>query len=214
MLRPFVGPDMPTPPGRRGRANRRRGAASLASMSAGFTVSAVMAIGAVHVAGAAFGLTVVPVHARIWFALPLCAALCLIDIAALRSRSLCKMTMRRQTPKNLIFRYGDRVGPLIWGLDTGLAVTTFRVAGATWAVLVLSLLNLVPWWLGLVYAAGFCIPVTVATIGPRWRPEGPDGTPVEPQWISRALVRWRRLVQGLCLTVLTGQLIALGLAVA
>lgn len=212
MLRPLAGPDMTVPPGRGEHANRRRGTPPIAAMSAGFTVSAVTVVGAAHVTGAAFGIAHVPVDVRVWIALPLCAALAVLDVAAVRARSLCKITMRRQTPKNLIYRYGDRVGPLIWGLDTGLAVTTFRVAGATWAVLGLSLLNLVPWWLGLVYAMGFCVPVATATLVPRWRPPGPDGSPVEPQWISRALARRRRPAQVLCLAVLAGQLVALGLA--
>ncbi len=117
--------------------------------------------------------------------------------------------MRRQTPKNLIYRYGNQVGALLWGLDTGLAVTTFRVSAATWAVLALTLLNLAPWWLGAVYAAGFCLPLALATLGPRWRPDEPDGTPREPQWISDALLRRRWVAQVGCLAALAGVTYAL-----
>lgn len=47
---------------------------------------------------------------------------------------------------------------LVWGLDTGLAVTTFRVVTATWAVFVLLFLGLGANWTGLAYGLGFAVP--------------------------------------------------------
>ena len=48
----------------------------------------------------------------------------------------------------------------VWGLDTGLAVTTFRVTAATWAVLVAVLTGMAPWWIGASYALAFVLPLT------------------------------------------------------
>lgn len=68
--------------------------------------------------------------------------------------------VRRQTPK-------DRVGlpawlrGLIWGLDTGTMVSTFRTSTATWAALTWLLLLGGPWWVGAAYAAAFCLPLVL-----------------------------------------------------
>jgi hypothetical protein len=202
MLRPLAGRGMTAPLGQRRTAGRRHAAGAVGSLAAGFTLSAVTVFGAAGLVGDAFGVSHVPTPVRTWAAIALCVALCAADVAALRSRGLCKVTMRRQTPKNLVYRYGDRVGPLIWGLDTGLAVTTFRVSAATWAILGLTLLNLAPWWLGVAYAAGFCGPLAIAVVVPRWRMERPGEPPREPQWISELLMRVRRPVQAVCLSSL------------
>jgi hypothetical protein len=58
-----------------------------------------------------------------------------------------------------MFRYNFLVAAAIWGFDTGLAVTTIRVAGLTWAALLLAVFGLAPWWTGIAYATGFAIPL-------------------------------------------------------
>jgi hypothetical protein len=45
-----------------------------------------------------------------------------------------------------------------------MAVTTFRVSAATWALLALGLLQVAPWWQGLAFAAGFCVPIIAAVV--------------------------------------------------
>lgn len=165
------------------------GGTAVAWLSAGFVFSAFLTVAVIGLVGAAFGIPLIPLSARAWTAVLLCAVLITLDVASLRARSLCKITARRQTPKNLIYHYGPRRGALIWGVDTGLIVTTFRVSAATWAMAVLVFLNLAPWWVGLSYGAGFCIPLAAVILLPGARPPAPDGTPQEPQWISYALTR-------------------------
>jgi hypothetical protein len=198
MLRPLVRPGPAVPLGQGEPVSY----APVATLTAGFTGSAVLVFGAVTVAGAAFGVDRLPVTTRVWLAVALCAAMCVLDAISLRAKDFCKLTRRRQTPKNLIYRYGHRVGPLLWGLDTGLTVTTIRVSAVTWAALSLAVLNLGPWWLGLAYGLGFCLPVAGAAVLPRRRPDAPDGSPREPQWIVLALTHSRRAMQFAALAVL------------
>ena len=49
----------------------------------------------------------------------------------------------------------------IWGFDTGLAVTTIRVAAATWGAILLTLLGLSGWQTGIAYGLAFAIPITI-----------------------------------------------------
>ncbi|MFI5268453.1 MAG: hypothetical protein ACHQ7M_13860, partial [Chloroflexota bacterium] len=44
-------------------------------------------------------------------------------------------TWRRQTPRDLFYRFGASKGALLWGLDAGLVFTTFRVTSMSWASL-------------------------------------------------------------------------------
>lgn len=200
MLRSRAPSSIPASLGQGGSPQSGPGAGSaVAWLSAGFLFSAVLTVAVVDLVGAAFGIPLIPLSVRAWAAVSLCAALIPLDVASLRARTLCKITARRQTPKNLIYHYGPRRGPLMWGLDTGLLVTTLRVSAVTWAMVVLVFLNLAPWWLGLSYGVGFCIPLAAIILLPRARPPAPDGTPEEPQWISYALMRARHFTQIACL---------------
>ena len=49
----------------------------------------------------------------------------------------------------------------IWGFDTGLAITTIRVAAATWGAILLTLLCLSGWQTGIAYGLAFTIPITI-----------------------------------------------------
>jgi hypothetical protein len=208
MIRTLVGPAVPSPLGQGGAIHRSRAVGSVGFLTLGFLVSATAVFGAVYVSGAAFGVGRLPVAARMWLAVALCAAMWVVDAVSLRKGDFCRLSPRRQTPKNLFYERGERAGPLLWGLDTGLAVTTFRVSAATWASLGLVLLNLGPWWIGTAYAAGFCVPLAFSILAPRWR-----GDAVEPQWISRWLMLHRRWAQILCLFVLAAVAVVLGDAV-
>jgi hypothetical protein len=198
MLRPLALGDMSSPLGKGDDSLRRRirGAGTpTGTLCLGFTASAVIVLALASFVGLAFGVRLIPVQVRLWAALLWCAALVVVDIAALRRRTMCRISFRRQTPKNLVFRYGDTKGALIWGLDTGLAVTTFRVSAATWALLGLGLVNVVPWWQGAAYGLSFCLPIAAAILLVPRRPDRPDGSPREPHWISTLLTSSRRLVQ-------------------
>jgi hypothetical protein len=49
----------------------------------------------------------------------------------------------------------------IWGFDMGLAITTFRVTGATWGAILLTILGLSGWQTGIAYGLAFVIPNTI-----------------------------------------------------
>ena len=89
------------------------------------------------------------------------AMLALLDVWARRNGTWCPLTLRRQTPRTLRRRHSLRVVASVWGFDTGLAVTTFRVAGATWGAIVLTMLGLAGWQTGIAYGIAFTIPITI-----------------------------------------------------
>ncbi len=185
-----------------------------AALCAGFLVSATLTFAVASFVGLALGVHLLPAKVRLFAALLCCVALVVLDVWALRRRSMCPVTFRRQTPKNLVFRYGDTRGALIWGLDTGLAVTTFRVSAVTWALIGLGLLNVAPWWQGFAYGVGFCLPIAVAILLVPRRRDHQDGTPREPYWISTMLNRRRGIVQGAALLTAIGSCAAVAVAVA
>ncbi|GAB3938979.1 hypothetical protein GCM10027614_20180 [Micromonospora vulcania] len=53
---------------------------------------------------------------------------------------------------------------MIWGLDTGLMWSTFRVSATTWVLLMAALLNVAPQWSGLVFGGAFTVPLVVAIL--------------------------------------------------
>jgi hypothetical protein len=81
--------------------------------------------------------------------------------------------LSRQTPRALMYKgFPLEFVSLMWGLDTGLAFTTFRVTGLTWVLFVAALLGFTPWWLGLVYGLSFGLPLCVTCMRNRaTRPE-------------------------------------------
>jgi hypothetical protein len=99
---------------------------------------------------------------------------------------------RRQTPKWFMYRYSDRVSALLWGVDSGLVVTTFRVTSLSWAALSLTFLGIAPWWAGVIYTAGFGVPqLVVNLVLPRRTGASRDVDP-EPGWVMDGLMRWRQ----------------------
>jgi len=99
-----------------------------------------------------------PVSAVLPFALSLMA---LIDFSYPR---FVIPSIRRQTPRQLLGSYRPRVAGLVWGLDAGLVVTTFRSSAASWAGAALMLAGWGQWWSGLAYAAGFALPLLVIVL--------------------------------------------------
>jgi hypothetical protein len=185
--RPLVQGDLPPAPPRDTRP--------VWYLAAGFMLSAVSLFAILHAVADASGVRHIPPSIRVTLALAGCALCFLVDLGVVRHQRACSVGPRRQTRKNFIYRYGPRLGPFMWGLDTGLAVTTFRMATLTWAVIGMSLLDLAPWWLGVAYGLGFSIPLAWAVLIPRWREP-------EPVWIVRVLVRSRWAAQVAALAVL------------
>ncbi len=87
------------------------------------------------------------------------------DVRAIRTDSFAP-GLHRQTSKRLAYRADlpRWIAPMIWGLDTGLMWTTFRVSATTWVVMVAALLNIAPQWSGLVFGAAFAAPLAVAVL--------------------------------------------------
>ena len=88
-----------------------------------------------------------------------------VDLVAIRRRIYCPLSWRRQTPQSLRFRYGVMTTAAVWGFDTGLAVTTFRVAAVTWGALLLTFFGFGSWKTGLAYALAFVIPIVLVLNG-------------------------------------------------
>ena len=69
----------------------------------------------------------------------------------------------RQTPQSL----GRRpVGILLWGIDTGIPITTIRITPLPLAGILMVLLGYGKWWIGLSYVAGFIGSLMLATTWP------------------------------------------------
>ncbi|MFI6238388.1 hypothetical protein ACIBEF_00755 [Micromonospora sp. NPDC050795] len=88
-----------------------------------------------------------------------------LDANAIRTDSFAP-GLQRQTSKELGHRENmpTWVAPMIWGLDTGLMWSTFRVSATTWVLLAAALLNVAPQWSGLVFGIAFVVPLSVAVL--------------------------------------------------
>jgi hypothetical protein len=145
------------------RAIRLRVAAAFAGA---FFVGAVTIFAVVGLLAAWTGIMRLPFEWRLAFAGAGLLPLALVDIHASRKGRCCPIGRRRQTPRTLMRHYPMDVVATVWGLDTGLVITTFRVAAVTWAALLLVALGLSSRWAGIGYAAGFTLPFLILL----WRP--------------------------------------------
>lgn len=144
----------------------------------------------------------VPSSTRVLLTLLVLLGAILLDAYSLRRKRLCPLTARRQTPKMVYDNYGSGPAALVWGLDTGLVVTTYRLSSISWALLLLSVLGIAPWWTGLGYALGFVTPLLIGcTLGRLTR----DGTV-----LAVALLNRRPIAQVACLAVLAMSVVAIG----
>jgi hypothetical protein len=169
-------------------------------LALGFIGSSSAVFAALYGIGAVWGEHL-PAVARHWAAVGLLIVCAVADVAMLVAGRTYSIGWSRQTPRRAVYQLGDRYGALVWGLDTGLVVTTFRISAATWAALGLALLNVAPAWTGLAYGLGFVLPLAVSVL----RPAGRTETVTDPGWLPGILAGYRRTVQwaGLAL-ILTG----------
>jgi hypothetical protein len=126
-----------------------------------FLVGAVSIFFVVFLLGVTAQVEQLPLSLRRCVAAAGLVALASMDLWARCKGTLCPMRWNRQTPRRLRFRYPMIVVVSIWGFDTGLAITTFRVAAATWGAILLTLLSLSGWQTGLAYGLAFTIPITI-----------------------------------------------------
>ena len=166
---------------------------SVAALSIGFLVSSSLSFAAVGW----FGLTHQFLSRRVELVVIGLTGLVLVgtDLISFSRGRIFAVGLRRQTPKNVGLQLGHFVGPMLWGLDTGLAFTTFRVVSITWTVFLLAGFGLAPLWIGAAYAFPFVTGLVGLTVVPAWRKEPAFGPNAEPFWIPRALGERRRAVQ-------------------
>jgi hypothetical protein len=167
---------------------------------AAFAIGALGIFAIVGAVGTAVGVTRVPLEWRVGLAglalLPLAA----VDLRAMAKATYCPIGWRRQTPRVLMRRYPMMVAASVWGLDTGLVVTTFRVAAVSWGALLLAALDLAPRWAGLGYGLGFTLPFLLLLARPGLGRAARAVGPADPG--LEALLRKRSVIQSLSAAVL------------
>lgn len=129
----------------------------LTPLLAGFTLSAVAVFALASVAGSAFRSVLSVPTSFLVLVLGLCAV---TDLAFPRLRPTL---FNRQTPRELAARFPASITGLLWGIDTGAVVSTFRSSAASWGALILVFAGWGPWWAGAAHAAAFCIPLGLLT---------------------------------------------------
>jgi hypothetical protein len=127
-----------------------------------------------------------------------------VDARRARRPGVLGPSWRRQTPKEVAYDHGSARAALLWGLDAGLVVTTYRVTSLSWAALTVAFLGLVPWWSGLAYALGFAVPMLVAILVVPRRADPTGRTDPEPVWLMDKLADSQVALKVSALLVLAG----------
>jgi hypothetical protein len=145
-------------------------------------------------AAAALGIAHLPVPWRLALAGAGLLSLAAADLRSISRSTYCPIGRRRQTPRALLRRYHMLAVATLWGLDTGLVVTTFRVAAVSWGALYLAALGLSPRWTGLAYGAGFAAPLLLLLFRPRLGLAARAAAPADPG--LEAMLGMRSVAQG------------------
>lgn len=162
----------------------------MSAFAAAFIAAATLVFAAASFAGDGVR-ALVPTPWRVTAAAGLLLLLAVVDVLSLRARMYCLLGVKRQARQALIRKYSVAVVAAIWGFDTGLAVTTFRVSALTWATFVLAFLGFAPWWSGAVYGLALAAPMLVLLL-----------TDTTAEGLQRQLAR-RRLIQTASAATLT-----------
>jgi hypothetical protein len=126
-----------------------------------FVSGAFVVFALAYLLGNALGLADLPFDWRAGLAAAGLLTLATIDARATRKSTYCPLGWSRQTPKSLLRRRPMTMVAAVWGFDTGLAVTTVRVAAITWGAILMVGLGLSAWFTGLGYGLGFALPFLV-----------------------------------------------------
>ena len=172
-----------------------------AAFSAAFVAGSLLIFWLIASTGELFGIANVPLRWRIVVAAAVLILLAAADIFAVAKATYCPITWRRQTPRSLLRRSDMRVVALLWGFDTGLLVTTFRVAAVGWGALFLSALGFTRGWTGIAYGLGFTIPFLLLLLRPELGRASRADVPENPGLES--MLRRRPLLQGASAVMLT-----------
>lgn len=158
-----------------------------------FVAGAVAVYGLAAALGSALGIAELSLRWRFGIGAAGLLGLAAVDVAAIRASRYCGLGWRRQTPKVLMRRFRPTLVACVWGFDTGLAVTTFRVAAGTWGALLLAGLGFTSWRAGLGYGLGFAVPFLGLLLRHRvgrWSRDPEPGDPgLEPLLARRALLQ-------------------------
>jgi hypothetical protein len=176
--------------------SRRRHLATLGVFAAAFAASSFLLFALTGTPGVAVG-HLLAAQAKTAIAGAVLAAALVLDAYSMVRKTWCPVTVRRQTPKKILLQLGGRRAALAWGLDTGLVVTTYRMSSICWALLVLEVLGVAPWWVGLGYATGFLLPLLLGCSVLRLRTDPNDAT-----GLARALAKRQYLARTSCVAVL------------
>lgn len=141
----------------KGSSRTGRRIAVIALFAGAFVTAAVIVFGAAAAVGSV-ARAQVGVGWRVTLAGGLLITFALLDVFGIRRKSYCSLGWKRQTPRMWTYRHGA-LGIVAWGFDTGLAVTTFRVAATTWGALSLAALGFSSPWGGIAYGCGFIVPM-------------------------------------------------------
>jgi hypothetical protein len=137
-----------------------------------FLTGALAIFSAAGLAGEALRVNRLSFSWRAGGAAAVLVALACLDLFAFKKDRYCPLGPRRQTPRSLIYRHPATTVAAVWGFDTGLAVTTIRVAALTWGALALTVLGVSSWWAGFGYGIGFLTPVVASILA-----QSPEGQP-------------------------------------
>lgn len=139
------------------------------ALAVGFSISATAIYGLLWLTGSAAQVTHMSIEARVAV-----VGIIALSAAAMDSGAggLETLSWRRQAPRAAWTAFGPTRAVLLWGFDTGLAFTTYRVTSLTWVGFAAALLHLTPWWAGLAYSTGYVLP-TIADI---LRPTDPSAS--------------------------------------
>ncbi|WP_163567360.1 hypothetical protein [Fodinicola feengrottensis] len=205
LVRPVAGPA--TSLGQGGPQRHGFWLRPIGALATGFLLSAAVIFALTLGIGAAVGVPLVPSTFRLLGAVALVLVLCGFEIAALRGKTVCRLSWRRQTPKkkpDLQVRPGTR--PTAVGPGHRSDRDDLPDLGGHLGHPGLALLQLAPVWTGVAYGIGFAAPLAAATVLPRWRPPLADGTIHEPHWIAVALSRRLWVPQAINLVVMVAVL--------
>lgn len=180
----------------------------LASFSAGFLFSSAAGFALAAWLGAGLASALAP-RSRLALLLGTVLVLLAVDISRSRRGHTCSLGLRRQTPRRLGFQ---PIGPLLWGLDTGLPLTTYRATPLPFVGLASVALGFGHPCIGLAYAAGFLGSLALSCVWPgRGNPLQERRDPLQRDLLQvvEALRTWTRPAWTASLVVGSGLILLL-----
>lgn len=130
---------------------------------AGFSISAFGSFFVFHLLADSFIITSFEITTRGLLLIGFMTSLAIAEIVRFVLGKPFSIGIHRQTPRS----WGHRLtGPLLWGIDTGISITTIRITPLSFAGILMVILGYGNKWIGLWYAAGFIGSLILATTWP------------------------------------------------